>query len=65
VGTTFNGGAVQLSVAPPQSDSSFVSYTNGVAFAAGDSIGADVVTSGWTPITANVNVYVVVMFEPF
>jgi hypothetical protein len=64
-GTTFDGGSVQLNATDTTSDSSFVAYGSGVAFTAGQTIGADVVTSGWTPITANVNVYVVVMFEPF
>jgi hypothetical protein len=64
-GTTFDGGSVQLNATTTTSDSSFVSYGSGVAFTAGQTIGADVVTSGWTPTTANVNVYVVVMFEPF
>lgn len=64
-GTAFNGGAVVLNATTTTSDSSFVAYGSGVAFTAGQTVGADVVTSGWTPITANVNVYVVVMLEPF
>jgi hypothetical protein len=65
VGTTFDGGNAVLNAIRTQTNSSFVSFGNGVAFAANDLIGADVVTSGWTPTTADVNVYVVVMLTPF
>jgi hypothetical protein len=64
-GSTFDGGSVQLNGTTTTSDSSFVAYGSGVAFTAGQAVGAQVTTSGWTPITANVNIYVVVMFEPF
>jgi len=64
-GTAFDGGSVQLGAVRTTTDSSFVAYTDGVSFAANDRIGAEVVTSGWTPTTANLLVYVVVMFEPF
>lgn len=64
-GTTFGGGAVQLNGTTTTSDSSFVSYANGVAFTAGQTVGAQVTTSGWTPTTADLSLWVVVMLEPF
>jgi len=64
-GTAFDGGSVVLDATNTTSDSSFVAYGSGVAFTAGQTVGADVVTSGWTPITANVCLHVVVMLEPF
>jgi hypothetical protein len=64
-GTTFNAGAVILNGTNTTSMSSFVSWANGLAFTAGQTVGADVVTSGWTPITADLSVWIVVMFDPF
>jgi hypothetical protein len=65
VGTTFDSGSVVLNGTETTSDSTFVAYGGGVAFTAGQTIGADVVTSGWTPTTANLQLYVIVMLEPF
>ena len=61
----FNGGAVQLNATQTTSDSSFVSFANGVAFTAGQTIGAEVTTSGWTLTTADLSVFIVVMLTPF
>ena len=62
-GAAFNGGAVALNATDTTSDSRFISYASGVAFAAGDTIGAEVATSGWTPITANFALWLVVMLQ--
>lgn len=64
-GVDFASGAVVLDGTNTTSDSAFVSKANGVAFAAGDTIGAEVVTSGWTPITADLAVWIVVEINPF
>lgn len=64
-GTDFDSGSVQLNATNTVSISSFVSYANGVAFTAGDNVACEVVSSGWAPTTSNVNLYVIVMLEPF
>lgn len=64
-GTTFNSGAVVLDATNTTSDSAFVPFAQGVAFAAGQNVGVDVVTSGWGPTTANFSVWAVVMLTPF
>lgn len=62
-GTAFNAGAVVLDATNTLSDSSFVSFGNGVAFTAGQTVGADVVTAAFTPITANFSIWLVVMLQ--
>ncbi len=63
--TAFDGGSAELSVFHLTSNSSFVAYGDGVPFAAGDTLGCGVQTTGWTPTTANVVVWVIVALEPF
>lgn len=63
--TAFSSGACALDASNTTSDSEFVGYTNGVAFSAGNTLGAAVVTSGWTPITANVNVMLIVQLAAY
>ena len=63
--TAFSSGACALDASNTTSDSEFVGYTNGVAFSAGNTLGAAVVTSGWTPITANVNVMLIVQMAAY
>lgn len=62
-GAAFNGGAVALDGTNTTRDSSFVSYANGVAFTAGQSIGAEVVTSSFTPTTANLLAWLIVSLD--
>lgn len=64
-GTAFNGGAVQLNGTDVNRDSGIVAYSSGVAFTAGQDVGLQVVTSGWTPTTANVTLWMTVRFEAF
>jgi hypothetical protein len=65
-GAAFNAGACALTAAPNTvSDSSFVSFANGVSFAATDRIGMEVTTSGWTPTTADIQTLMVVQLDPF
>ncbi len=46
-------------------DSGVVAYASGVAFTAGADVGLQVVSSGWTPTTANITLWMTVRFEPF
>lgn len=62
-GAAFNGGAVVLDATNTTSDSSFVAWGSGNAFTAGQTVGCDVVTSGFTPTTANLALWVVVMLK--
>ncbi len=59
----FNSGAVALDATNTTSDSSFVAWGSGVSFNAGDTLGAEVTTSGWTPTTANFSIWLVVMLK--
>jgi len=43
--------------------SAIVSYANGVAFAANTDVGLEVVTSSWSPTTANIVAFMMVQFE--
>lgn len=62
-GTTFNSGAVVLNATDTQSDSSMVAHSSGLAVTAGQKVGCDVVTSGWTPTTADIACWVVVSYD--
>lgn len=63
--TAFNGGAVALDATNTEQDASFVNHASGVAFTSSQSIGVNVTTSGWTPITANITAWLVVSLDPF
>jgi len=65
VDTTFNSDSVQLNGTNVNRTSSVVAFANGPAFVAGNAVSASVVTSGWTPTTANISIFVVVAFDPF
>ena len=62
-GAAFNGGNVVLDATNTTSNSRFVPWGSGNAFSLGDNIGAEVTTSGWTPITANFALWLVVMLQ--
>jgi hypothetical protein len=64
-GTTFNSGAVALDGTNTITDSAFVAHTSGVAFVSGNALGMDIVTSSWTPTTANLTGWLVVSLDPF
>jgi hypothetical protein len=64
-GTTFNGGAVVLDGTFTTSNSSLVAHTSGGSFGNGDTIGMDIVTSSWTPTTANLTGWLIVSLDPF
>jgi hypothetical protein len=65
VGAAFDGGSVVLNATDVARNSGLVAYASGVAFTAGQLIGCEVVTSGWTPTTANLSWFVIVQFEAF
>jgi hypothetical protein len=63
VSTVFNGDAVQLGSSPTSRMSSIADPGAGVAIASGgDELGIDVVTSGWSPITADVAAWMLVRY---
>jgi hypothetical protein len=64
-GAAFNAGAVVLDATLTVSDSSFVAYTSGVSFNAGDRVGIEVTTASWTPTTADLQGFIVVQLAPF
>lgn len=65
-GTTFDSGTVAMEGASTAtSDSRFVDIPSGLAFAGGDTLGVDIVTSGWTPTTANVSAWLYAAIDPF
>lgn len=64
-GTPTNLTAV-LNATDTQFTSAFVNHPDGVSFAAGDSVGAAIVTDGsWAPTTADFNAYLIVSLDPF
>lgn len=62
-GAAFNAGSVVLDATNTLSDSDFVAWSSGNAFTAGQLIGAEVTTSGWTPTTANLCIWLVVAMQ--
>ena len=62
-GAAFNAGSVVLDATNTLSDSDFVPWASGNAFTAGQTIGADVVSSSWTPTTANLRIMLVVAMQ--
>ncbi len=63
VATTFAAGDVVLDATNTVSTSKFVPPVNGLAYTAGQTLGVALVTSGWTPITANVQVTLFVLVD--
>lgn len=63
--TAFASGGVVIDGTTTTSNSAFVAYENGVAFTAGQTVGAALVTSGWTPTTADATCWLLVELTPF
>jgi hypothetical protein len=63
--TEFAANVVQLNATNTQRASGLVTYSSGVAFNAGNTLGIEVVTSGWTPTTADFVGWLTVKYEPF
>lgn len=65
VGQTFASGACVIDAATVTSVSAFVPPGQGVSFAAGGTLNIEVVSSGWSPITANLSAWLIVALDPF
>jgi hypothetical protein len=63
--TAFASDAVQLDGTTTQRDSALVAYSSGLAFNAGNTLGIEVVTSGWTPTTADFVGWLTVKYDAF
>lgn len=63
--TAFDGGSVQLNATNLTRDSSLVAYSSGLTFTAGNRLGVEIVTSGWTPTTADMTAWLTVKYEAF
>jgi hypothetical protein len=63
--TAFAADAVQLNGTTTQRDSALVAYSSGLAFNAGNTLGIEVVTSGWTPTTADFVGWLTVKYDAF
>lgn len=61
----FNSGSVVLDGTTTLSKSDFVHASAGVAFSANNTLGIQVVTSGWTPTTANIVAGLWVQLTPY
>lgn len=64
VGTSFTGGNPTLDATNTARHSVAVTWANGVSFNAGQRVGCELITSGWTPITANVTALLVIGLNP-
>lgn len=67
VSTPFNTDGVQINAAAGNTlaDSDIVDLLAGPAFAAGDLLGMEVVTSSFAPTTADVTLWATVVYDPF
>lgn len=63
--TAFDSGSVALDASNTTSDSSIVASDLGVSFSSGQTLGVNVTTSGWTPTTADLSVWLLVQISPF
>lgn len=63
VATVFAAGAVVLDGTNTTRVAAFVDHASGIAATAGSSIGVAIVTSGWTPTSANLNVLLVISLD--
>lgn len=63
--TAFDAGSVVLDGTRTTQDATIVAPSAGIAVTSGgDTIGVEVVTSGWTPTTANIQVDLLVIYDP-
>jgi hypothetical protein len=61
--TAFDSGSVALDAGSTVRDSVFLTYANGLAFAANDALGVALVTSGYTPTTGDALAWLVVSLD--
>lgn len=65
VSTAFDAGSVVLDATRTTQDASIVAPGSGIRVASGsDTIGVNLVTSGWTPTTANAFVTLMMIYDP-
>lgn len=65
VGTAFDAGSVVLDGTRTTQDATIVTAASGINITSGsDTIGVQIVTSGWTPTTANLFVTLLVIWDP-
>ena len=65
VSTAFDAGSVALDASRTTQDASIVAPGSGIRVASGsDTIGVNLVTSGWTPTTANAFVTLMMIYDP-
>ena len=63
--TAFDAGSVVLDGTRTTQDATIVAGSSGIQITSGaDTIGVNIVTSGWTPTTANVQVQLLVIWDP-
>ena len=63
-GQNISGGNPVLDATNTTRHGVAVKWANGVSFNAGQRVGCELVSSGWTPITANVTAFLVVAMNP-
>lgn len=63
--TAFDAGSCALDASNTTSDSTIVASDLGVSFLSGQTVGVNVTTSGWTPITADLSVWLIIQISPF
>lgn len=65
VDTAFDSGSVALDASRTTQDASIVTASAGIRIASGgDTIGVNLITSGWTPTSGNVTVWLLVTWDP-
>jgi len=62
-GANFTGGNPTLDATNTARHSVLTTWANGVSFNAGQRVGCELITSGWTPTTANVTALLVVRLD--
>lgn len=61
--TAFNAGSVVLNATDTLSDSDIIAHASGNAVTAGQKVGCAIVTSSWTPTTADIDCWVVLSMD--
>lgn len=62
-GTAFNGGSVVIDSTHTTSNSDVVAAASGVAISAGQTVGVEIVTSSWTPTSADFAVWILLEYD--
>lgn len=63
--TAFDAGSCALDASNTTSDSTIVASDLGVSFSSGQTVGVNVTTSGWTPTSADLSVWLIIQISPF